>query len=347
MMSDETSVDRPDIVAFGESMLRLSTPAGQRFVSADGFDLHVGGAESNVTAGAARLGANTVWLSKLPDSPLADRIVDGVARHGVDVRVARGAGRVGTYYLDAGGAPRGTEVVYDREGAAVRSATTDELDTDAVADAEYFLTTGITPALSGTLEATTRDLLELAGRNGTTTVFDVNYRAKLWSPEAARGALTDLLPLVDVLVVAERDARAVLDCGGSPDEIAASLAADFDHETVVLTRSDAGSLAWHEGEIHERAAIPTDTHDAVGSGDAFVAGFLVARRWRRADGAPRGGRDGLAQADRRGRRGRRLAGGRRTGARGRGRHRPVGQSRLLVHHASERVRYSASTPRYL
>lgn len=267
----------PDLVTFGETMLRLSTPPGERFVTANSLDFRVGGAESNVAAGAARLGADAVWLSKLPDSPLADRVVEGVARHGVDVRVARGEGRVGTYYLDAAGAPRGTEVVYDREGAAVRTATTDELAVDAVAEATYFLTSGITPALSSTLRETTRDVLARAQEAGTTTVFDVNYRAKLWSPDEAREVLTDLFPLVDVLVVAERDVRAVLDRTGDPDEVAAGLAADFDHETVVLTRSAEGSLAWHDGETFEQPAIPADTYDAVGSGDAFVAGFLVAR----------------------------------------------------------------------
>lgn len=266
-----------DIATFGETMLRLSTPAGERFVTADSLDFHVGGAESNVAAAAARLGAETVWLSKLPETPLAERVVEGVARHGVDVRVASGEGRVGTYFLDAGGEPRGTEVVYDREGAAIRSATTEELDTDAIADADRFHTTGITPALSGTLATTTRELLELARESGTTTSFDVNYRAKLWSPATARETLTDLFPLVDTLVVAERDAREVLGREGDAADIASGLAADFDHETVVVTRGDKGSLAWHDGEVHERGIIEADTHDAVGSGDAFVAGFLVAR----------------------------------------------------------------------
>lgn len=266
-----------DLVTFGESMLRLSTPPGERFVTADSLTLHVGGAESNVAAGAARLGADAVWLSKLPDSPLADRVVEGVARHGVDVRAARGEGRVGTYYVDAAGAPRGTEVVYDRGGAAVRTATPDELDADAVAEATYFLTSGITPALSSTLRETTRELLAHAQDAGVTTVFDVNYRAKLWSPEAARETLTELFPLVDVLVVAERDVREVFERTGDAAAVAAGLAADFDHETVVLTRSAEGSLAWHDGETFDQRAVPADTFDAVGSGDAFVAGFLVAR----------------------------------------------------------------------
>ncbi|AEN07300.1 bifunctional 2-dehydro-3-deoxygluconokinase/2-dehydro-3-deoxygalactonokinase [Halolamina sp.] len=267
----------PGIVTFGESMLRLGTPAGERLVTADALNLHIGGAESNVAADASRLGAETVWLSKLPESPLADRVVEGITRHGVDARVARGEGRVGTYYLDAGGAPRGTEVVYDREGTAIRSATPEELDTAAIEAAETFLVTGITPALSGTLEATTRTLLETAREAGTKTVFDPNYRAKLWSPAEARETLTELLPLVDTLVVAERDAREVLAREGSPEAIAAELAAEFGHETVVLTRGAEGSLAWADGETHEQAAFDAETHDAVGSGDAFVAGFLVAR----------------------------------------------------------------------
>lgn len=272
----------PDLVTFGESMLRLGTPAGERFATADSLSLHVGGAESNVAAAAARLGADAVWLSKLPDSAIADRVVEDVERHGVDARVARGEGRVGTYYLDAGGDPRGTEVVYDREGAAVRTATPDELDLEAVRAADRFLVTGITPALSETLEATARELLETAREAGTETVFDPNYRAKLWSPAAARETLEDLLPLVDTLVVAERDARDVFDRAGNPAEIATGLAAEFGHETVVLTRGAEGSLAWHDGETVAQAAIDADTHDPVGSGDAFVGGFLVAR----GDGRP-------------------------------------------------------------
>ena len=276
-MAEDAGTEGPDLVTFGESMLRLGTPAGERLVTADALNLHIGGAESNVAADASRLGAETVWLSKLPESPLVDRVVEGITRHGVDARVARGEGRVGTYYLDAGGEPRGTEVVYDREGAAVRTATPDELDLDAVRSADSFLVTGITPALSETLTETTRELLETAREAGTETVFDPNYRAKLWSPDAARETLTTLLPLVDTLVVAERDARKVLDREGTPAEIAAGLAVEFDHDTVVLTRGAEGSLAWADGESYEQAAFEADTYDAVGSGDAFVAGFLVAR----------------------------------------------------------------------
>ena len=113
-------------------------------------------------------------------------------------------------------------------------------------------------------------------------MFDPNYRAKLWTPEEARETLTDLLPLVDTLVVAERDAREVLAREGTPEEIAAGLAEEFGHETVVLTRGDAGALAWTDDDTVEQDVFEADTYDAVGSGDAFVGGFLVAK----GDGKP-------------------------------------------------------------
>ena len=48
-------------------------------------------------------------------------------------------------------------------------------------------------------------------------------------------------------------------------------------ETVVLTLGDAGSLAWHDGETHRQPAYAAETRDPVGTGDAFVGGFLAHR----------------------------------------------------------------------
>lgn len=267
-----------DLVTFGESMLRLAAPDGDRLQTADSLDLHVGGAESNVAAAGAHLGVDSAWLSKLPDSPLGRRVATDVRSHGVDPAVAwSDDGRVGTYYLEDGGEPRGTNVVYDREGAAVRTATADDLAVQRVRDAEVFYVSGITPALSGTLAETTADLLAVARDADTTTVLDVNYRAKLWSPEQARETLTQLLPGVDVLVVARRDAETLFDLTGDATKVATEFRNEFDHETVVVTRGEHGATALHEGSVHEQESFPTETHDAVGTGDAFVGGFLARR----------------------------------------------------------------------
>jgi len=265
-----------DLVTFGESMLRLSPPDHGRLETMDVLDVHVAGAESNVAVAAGRLGLDATWLSKLPDSPLGRRVTGALGTHGVDTAIAWDDDRrMGTYYVEMGGKPRGTDVIYDRADSAVTTATPDELDTELVAAADIFHTTGITPALSDTLEATTAALLDRAGEAGTTRVFDLNYRAKLWSPAEARDTLEDHLPAVDVLVVAERDARTVLGCEGDAASIARGLDADFGFEATLVTRGGEGSLALADGDIHEHGVFEADDHDPVGTGDAFVGGFLA------------------------------------------------------------------------
>jgi len=265
-----------ELVSFGESMLRLSPPDADRLERTDSLNVHIAGAESNVAVAAQRLGVDAAWISKVPDSPVARRLVRPLAGHGVDTDVVRSdEGRQGLYYLEPGGEPRGLNVVYDRAGAAVTTAETAELPTEHVRDAEMFYTTGITPALSETLETTTRELLELAREAGTTTGFDLNYRSKLWSPAEARETLTDLFPLVDVAVVPEDDAADVLGREKGGETLARDVQTEYDFETVVVTQGGDGALALADGTVHEQAAYETETLDPVGTGDAFVGGFLA------------------------------------------------------------------------
>lgn len=270
----------PDIVTFGETMLRLSPPRGDRLERTRELDVQAGGAESNVAVAAANLGCEATWLSKLPASPLGRRIVAELESYGVETGVAwddRDDARVGTYYLEYGGEPRGTNVVYDRANASITTATTDDLPAAAVDEAEVFYTSGITPALSETAAATTKALLKRAQEAGTETAFDLNYRTKLWSPSEAAAGYRDLFPHVDVLVAPESDARACLDLEGTAEEMAQQLASTYDFETVVITRGDAGALALHDGDVREQVVFAADTYDAIGTGDAFVGGFLSKR----------------------------------------------------------------------
>lgn len=267
-----------DLVTFGETMLRFSPPDSERLETTTELEVRAAGAESNVAVAAARLGADAVWTSKLPDSPLGRRVSGELESYGLETDpVWAEEGRQGTYYLEFAGKPRGTNVIYDRADAAVTTASAEELPTDRIRDADWFYTSGITPALSETLEETTEALLSSAREAGTKTAFDLNYRSKLWSPEEAREILTSLFEEVDVLVTAVRDARNVLGAEGDSGEIARELAAEWGFETVVLTLGEEGALACHEGAIVEQPTFETETHDPIGTGDAFVGAFLARR----------------------------------------------------------------------
>lgn len=260
-----------EIVTFGETMLRLAPERGERLETADALDFRTAGAESNVAIAANRLGADATWISKLPDSALGRRVRNGVRRHGVTPEIVWSeTGWQGTYYLERGNAPRGTNVIYDRAGGAVTTAEPAELATDAIGAADVFFTTGITPALSDTLFDTTRELLA----TDTTTGFDLTYRSKLWSEDDAREAYDELLPDIDLLFAPERDARSILGLAGDAAALADELRSRYDCEIVVLTRGADGAMASTPDGLVAQPAFETETHDPIGTGDAFVGAFL-------------------------------------------------------------------------
>ena len=267
-----------DLVTFGESMLRLSVVEGEQIETATDLQMRVAGAESNVAVIASQLGTQVAWLSKLPDSPLTRRIEHALRSHGVTPVISQSDnGRVGTYYIEPGPKPRGTNVLYDRSNAAIRTAEPADFPLDQIRDTSAFYTSGITLALSNTLTNTAKELLRTANEAGTHTIFDFNYRSKLWSPSEARETCSDVFDLIDTLVIAERDINTVLEYEGDAFNIADSIKDDYNLNTIVITKGSEGVIALHNGTQFSQQAFDTDTLDAIGTGDAFVGGFLACR----------------------------------------------------------------------
>ncbi len=261
-----------ELVTVGETMLRLSVPPGERLARANRLDVHVGGAESNVAVTAAGLGVDSVWVSKVADSPLGHRVTTELRGRGVEPRVTwSDEGRQGLYFLERGRSPRESTVIYDRDGSPIRTATPEDLFRDRVAAADAVHTTGITLALSDALASTVEELLSVAD----TACFDLNYRSKLWSIDAAREGYETVFPHVDVLFAPARDARRILETDGDPAAIGVALRDRYDLDIAVITAGQDGAVAVAADETVTQPAIDADTVDAIGTGDAFAGGFLA------------------------------------------------------------------------
>jgi 2-dehydro-3-deoxygluconokinase len=270
---------RYDLVTFGETMIRLTAEAGTRLEEAGSLSVTIGGTESNVAVALSRLGRRAAWLSALPDNPLGHRIAGELRRHAVVTEhILWTAGRVGVYFMEPGAAPRPTRVHYDRADSAIARIDPDAIDPSIVTDASVLHLTGITPALSaGTASACLR-LADAAEQAGVPISFDVNYRARLWTPEQAAVGIQPLLERTTLLFCGAGDAATIWGLTGEPATVAQALLDRSRAETVVVTLGERGSLALtRDGHHYEQPAIPVEPVDAVGAGDAFAAGFL--HRW--------------------------------------------------------------------
>jgi 2-dehydro-3-deoxygluconokinase len=267
-----------EVVTMGETMLRLSPPAHGRLEHADALDLHVGGAESNVAVALARLGRRVAWVSALPDTPLGRRVSGAVAAAGVDVSGVRFTpdGRVGLYFVEFGAAPRATEVHYDRAGSSCARSL--GFDAALLDGARFAILSGITLGLSEHAREAGLAFATAARARGAEVVVDVNYRARLWGPEAAREATAELTREADVVVCSARDASTVFGLAEGDDPAAATeFAGRFAPAArlVVLTCSERGSVAVERGgTVTVQPVVAATVVDRFGAGDAFVAGVV-------------------------------------------------------------------------
>jgi len=161
----------------------------------------------------------------------------------------------------------------------------DELDLDAVRDADVFwvTVTGLCqePSREATLAA-----LRARGKRGI-TVLDLDYRDMFWpSREEARAVIAEALPHVTVAVgnldecdtaVGERE----------PHAAAAALHA-AGVELAIVKQGPKGVLASDGKEITEVPPVPVDVVNGLGAGDAFggalchalLAGWELERSMR-------------------------------------------------------------------
>src|SRR5450432_57537 len=138
----------PDVVTFGEAMVRLSPPAHRRLEQTRTLDITVGGAELDTAVAVARLGHTSGWVSRLTDNPLGRLIANHAREAGVatDHVVWTNDDRVGVYFLEFGAAPRASSVLYDRKGAAIAGIKPGMVDWAKVfAGAKWFHVSGIMP----------------------------------------------------------------------------------------------------------------------------------------------------------------------------------------------------------
>jgi 2-dehydro-3-deoxygluconokinase len=266
----------PDVVTLGETLVRLSPKGYLRLDQTSELEAIPGGAESNVAVGVARLGLQAGWISKLPDHPLAHRIIGELRRHAVDTSrvVWAPEGRVGLYCFERAVPPRPPRIWYDRQGSAVTTLQASEIDWAYVTSARAVLVSGITPALSPGLRDLTRRLAHEIRAAGKLFALDVNYRAKLWSPPEAAATLGELMSAVSILFCGRDDAERVFGLTGEPESVAGAFQRKFGIAIVVVTLGPEGAVAVADRAYRPQRVFQVEVVDPLGAGDAFAAGFL-------------------------------------------------------------------------
>jgi 2-dehydro-3-deoxygluconokinase len=287
------------IVTFGEIMLRLAPPGFEKFLQTARFVATFGGGEANVAVSLAQFGMPSVYVTALPENPIADAAVAELRRFGVDTsRIVRGKGRLGIYYLEGGANQRPSKVIYDRAGSAIAIAKPGDIRWDEVfADAGWFHITGITPAISATAAELSLESVQKARAMGLKVSCDLNYRKNLWKyGKSASEVMRELVKYVDIAIANEEDVQMALGIQAEVDVHSGSLdRAQYEKVTakvldaypamqaiaITLRESKSASHNGWSACLNDRKAFLVSRHyeithivDRVGGGDSFAAGLI-------------------------------------------------------------------------
>ncbi len=267
---------RFDVTTIGEGQLRLCVPAGRMLEQAKQFDVHVSGTEGNVACTLSRLGWSCGWVSALPDTPLGRRVAGDYRFSGLDLSAVIWSQdhRLATYYVEYAVPPRSTQVYYDRRGTCFTQLKPEDINWDYVLDTRLLHLSGITVGLCGNSEAVLKEAAARAKAAGIPVSFDMNYRSRLWTPEAAKKAVLPLLRDLDILFCGRGDAQTVFGCRGTPQEMIAQLAEHTHARTIVMSMSYEGLMGWDGEHYIHVPARDVVILDRIGAGDSMVAGVL-------------------------------------------------------------------------
>ena len=289
------------VVTFGEIMLRLKSPAYERFFQSPVLEATFGGGEANVAVSLANYGMDVSFVTVLPKNDIAEACIRELRGFGVDTgKIVRKDGRLGIYYLETGAVQRPSKVVYDRAGSAIAEAKAGDIDWKKVFEgATWFHLTGITPAISQGAADLSLEAVKAAKEMGVHVSCDLNYRKNLWKyGKKADEVMTELVKYVDTVIANEEDFQKSLGLSaesasavqeGQIDvelykKIASSAMAKYPNiKRVAITLRESKSANHNDWSaclyngkdfFLSRKYSITDIVDRVGGGDSFGGGLI-------------------------------------------------------------------------
>ena len=245
------------VVCFGEVLWDI-LPTGAK----------PGGAPMNVAYHLKKLGANPALITKVGLDDYGKKLINILSESNLTTE----------YFQVDYDQPTGlvyatpnehNEVVYDIVFPSAWDFIECEDGFNNLLKAAEFFVFGSLTSRNKTSRDTLYRLLDVAKKK----VLDINLRP----PNYHRADVEYLLSKADILKVNIAELELITGWFShfeSTEDRLKLVQDQFGLETVIVTMGGDGALVNHKGSMHRHAGIKVDVADTIGSGDAFLAGFL-------------------------------------------------------------------------
>lgn len=248
----------PTVICFGEVLWDM-LPGGRA----------IGGAPLNTAYHLHKLGVNTGLVSRVGNDEYGRDIKAFIEKTGLQHAILQQDGDHPTGRVEVKISAEDHDVKYD----IVNDAAWDFIEYDYpvknLAAKAAYLVYGSLIARSKTSGETLLNII----KQPLVKVMDVNLRAPFYSREL----LGELIGLADIVKMNETELHLIsswFGYTGDDRERMKGLLSHFNLRICIVTCGGAGAYILHGDELHFEKGRQITVADTIGSGDAFLAGFL-------------------------------------------------------------------------
>lgn len=263
-----------DIITIGESLIEFST--NQKLEDAECLHKYYGGDSLVVAVAASRLKSKVGFITCLGNDAFKDYLVKSWQNEGLDISCVSTVEDNNGIYLVSRAAGEDKEFIYYRKKIAPAKVSIDNINEDYIKSANIVYASGITQSLSIQARESVQKAFTIAKENGVLTAYDPNFSATLTTKDAAKEKFDDILPLIDILFINDKnDIKHLLELDSV--ENAAKILCDRGiHNIVIKSSKNNGYYVVYNQNVTFVPYYTNNVLDTTSTGDTFNGAYLHA-----------------------------------------------------------------------
>ena len=256
-----------DVVGLGLATLDILAQTPRLPHSNDCFpiaalEMQGGGPVATALVALSKLGANCNYLGSIAADETATQIISELHRYGIETNFCS--------QRDTGVSSASVILVEQSNGQrAILFQKSTARDLQPVEVPEDLIRNACALHLDGFFTPAAIHAAHIARENDVLVSFDGGAGELMWDE------LTELLPLVDILVVAKKFALETIGTGDVM-EAGQKLLNTYNNQQVVITDGEHGSWYWDAHTHFHQPAFRVEVVDTTGAGDVFHGAYLYA-----------------------------------------------------------------------
>lgn len=243
------------------------------------FKKYLGGSPANIAVGLARLGKSVGFIGKVSKDQFGDFIVDYFKNEGIDttqINYAENGESLGLTFTEIL-SPTESSILMYRNGIADLELNVDEISEEYIKSTRTIVISGTALAKSPSREAVLK-ALELAKKNNTVVIFDIDYRKYTWKNKEEIAIYYSIVGKNSDIIMGSREEFDLMEQiiqKDSTDEETAKRWIGYGNKIIVIKHGKEGSTAYTcDGEMYKVKPFPVKLLKSFGGGDAYASAFL-------------------------------------------------------------------------